>query len=175
MAKWKPPVNEPKPARPYVAVSFSDMDLYFKARKDLEDVFGKADFETPAIRSANLRSLYGKTAPEQIRFVSFQRPVGREELVDIRRKLLTIETKRQDNGRPLVELDPGYVADYTVVRTSLEEDFHRVYLYSGIWAETLFYFERMTFRPYSHTPDLYRESDVVTVMNDLRIIYSNQK
>ena len=67
--------------------------------------------------------------------------VAREELVDIRKKTLAIEATHQHEGFPLLELDPGYITEYTAVRSSIEDDFHRIYLFHGICAETLYYFQ----------------------------------
>lgn len=173
--KWKPPVREPRPARLYVAVSFDDLDVFFKVRRELESTFGKVDYETESQETASLLSLYGGVARSQIRFLSYARPIGREELVDIRRKLLNLEMRHVHEGRPLAELDPGCVSEFNVVRTSLEEDFHRIYLYGGIFAETLYYYERMTFRPYLHTPEFYRRPEIITIFNDLCLIHSTQK
>ena len=172
MSKWKPIIEEPDPCRLYLALAYDDPAYYFRVKKDLESRWGPADFETEAGNSSGWKPLNGGSARRLVRFISFQRPIGREELVDIRKRTLAIEAKYQFEGRPLVELDPGYLSRYSVVRTNLFEDFHTVYLYHGIFAESLLYYERMSFRAWDHTPDFYRQPDVVTVLNDLRVIYT---
>ena len=153
--KWKPPLTEPSLARPYLLCAFDDLEVFSKLRKDVEARFGPIDFESESLSADSLLSQYGAMTRRMARVLSFRRPVAREELVDLRRKSLAIETRHQAHGRPLVELDPGYVVEFAVVRTALTEDFHRIYLYGGIFAETLYYFERLSFRPQIHTAQFF--------------------
>jgi len=171
--KWKPPIARPAAARPYTAIAFEDPDAYFQARKALEKQFGRFDYESPAVDGASFVSLYGPVGFSQIRFLSFVRPVGREEIVDMRKKTIAIEMEMQNAGRPIIEIDPGYVTSYSVVRTALDEDFHRIYFYDGIYVESIYFFERMSFRPWLHTPEFFRSQEVLTVFNDVRLILSN--
>ena len=172
MSKWRPPIEEPDPCRLYVALAYDDPASYFQVKKDLERQWGGVDFETEAGSSDGWQPLYGGVARRLVRFLSFERPIGREELVDIRKRTLGLEAKYQFEGRPLLEIDPGYVTKYSVVRTGLIEDFHRIYLYHGMFAESLLYYEKMSYRPWTHTPDFFRQEDVVTVFNDLRVIFT---
>ena len=172
--KWKPPIREVTPARPYVALVFDDPNVYVQARDELIGYFGHLDYETAPISTESLQSPYFPVTRRAVRFVSFERQVGREELVDMRKKTLQIEMRYQHEGRPLVELDPGYVSEFSVVRTALEEDFHRVYLYHGIHAEPLYYFEKLSYRPLIHTPEFFRKKEIVIVFNDLRVIHMAQ-
>lgn len=170
-ARWKPPLSEPSVGRPYVLCAFDDLEGFSGVRKDLVARFGPVDFETENISGENLQSQYGALPRRMARVLSFGRPAAREELVDIRRRALAIESKHQTHGRPTVELDPGYVVEFAVVRTALAEDFHRIYLYGGVFAETLYYFERLSFRPQIHTPQFFRRKEVLGVFNDLRLIH----
>ncbi len=167
--KWKPPVQEVSHGQPFAGASFEDLEAYFKVKAELEKIFGPVEYESSTVSSVSKPSLYGSVSLSQFKIVSFARPVGREEIVDMRKKTLALEGKFQNAGRPLVELDPGYVTEYTVVRTSLEDDFHRIYFYDGIFTECLYYFERLSFRPWIHTPDFFRQPEVVTIFNDIRM------
>ena len=153
-----------------MAANYDDPELYLEARKELTRLFGRADFETPVLDAEGLTPLYAASPKAHYRVMSFERRVGREELVDVRRKTMQMESRSQNDNLPRMELDPGYVCPYTVVRSSLSEDFHRIYLYHGIFAETLYRFEQMAYRPFSHTPEFYRRPDVLTIFSDLRLI-----
>lgn len=152
-------------------MAYDDPALALKVRSSLEKVIGAIDFETDAGPGTLYRPLYGGGARQLVRFLSFKRLIGREELVDIRKKTLGIEKRHQEQVLPSVELDPGYVTDYAVVRSSIEEDFHRIYLFHGIYAESLYFFERLSYRPWQTTPEFFRQTEVISVFNDLRSIY----
>lgn len=168
--KWKAPLAEPAPARGYLLAAYDDAEAYAEARKLVAKRFGRIDYETQPIAATERESLYGLPARREARVLSFERPVGREEMVDVRRKTLSLENELQRQGRPMVELDPGYVAEFIVVRTAIADDFHRIYLYGGIYAETLFYFEKLSFRPFLHTAPFFREKEMLAAFNDLRLI-----
>ncbi|MCB1325468.1 MAG: DUF4416 family protein [Spirochaetales bacterium] len=172
--KWKPNLVDAPAARLYVMASFDDPEAYFQVRKQLQSRFGAVDYETESITGSAQQSLYEFTPRRLARLVSFQRQVGREELVDIRRNTLAIEARVQFQGRPLVELDPGYVTQFSVVRSSLAEDFHRIYLYGGIYAEPLYYYERMVYRPYQHTPPFFLLREVLAAFHDIRLIHVSE-
>lgn len=171
--KWKPAVEEPTPARPYTAVIFDDPEAYIQGRRDLETIFGPSDYESPPLPTIGLESYYGIYTRDRIRFLSFLRQVGRDELADLRKKTVKVEMRHQHDGRPLILIDPGYVTEYTVVHTALEEDFQRIYLFHGIFGETIYYYENSTFQPFPHVPEFYHHRDVITVFNDLRLIHTS--
>jgi len=170
---WKPPLSEPPAGRAFLLIAFDDLELFFDLRKDAEKKFGRVDYETDNFSGEIRESLYGGATRRLVRILSFQRPVGREELVDFRRRTLGLEQKRQAQGRPLIELDPGYVTEFQVLRSSLAEDFHRIYLYGGLYGDALYYFERLSFRPFAHTPAFFRGKEVVQAFNDIRLIHLN--
>lgn len=165
---------EPNSARAYLSASFDDGDDFQVVRKDLNAAFGEIDYETESLFSFSGLLPVDLTARKIIRILSFRRPMGREELVDMRKRCLQIETKRQRDGRPMVDLEAGYVTDYNVIRSMLEDDFHRIYLFGGIYAEVLYFHEKMSFRPFPHTPDFYKKQDSITIFNDLRFIMKNE-
>jgi len=171
MGRWKPPIAEPPPGRLWLLMAYDDPALALKVRSNLEKAIGAIDFETDAGPGNLYRSLYGGGPRQLVRFLSFKRLIGREELVDIRKKTLAIEKRYQSLALPQIELDPGYVTDYSVVRSSIEEDFHRIYLFHGIYAESLYFFERLSYRSWQTTPEFFRQSEVIAVFNDLRGIY----
>ena len=170
---WKPKIIEPAPCRIYIAALFDDLQRYFDVKKELEGRLGTIDYNTESMDSDSLPSLYGGISRRHVRFLSFARPSGREELVDLKKKILAIETKFQSEGRPQVELDTGYVTEFSVVRSSLEDGFHSIYLYGGIFAETLYFFENFSFHPVQGIPTFYYKKEVVTVFNDLRLILTS--
>ncbi len=177
--KWKPPFEKKDlQARLFIVCSYdSDNKEYIKKIKHhLEAFFGKIDFEiqfTPLIPIAS--QYFSNKEYDIYHLLSFERPIVREEIVDIRLKTLQLETKFQKDGFPVVELDPGYVTSNQVVRTSLFEDKHKIYLYKKIYSETLFYFEKGSFKPFIHTPKFFRSHDITTTFNDLRLIYVNSE
>ncbi len=172
--KWKPPFEKEKLARLFIVCGYdSENNNYLeKIKKKLEDFFNKIDFEIHFTPLIPIPSLYFANKEFEIyHLLSFERPIAREELVDIKLKTLAIELQFQKNGFPIVELDIGYVTDNQVIRTSLFEENHKIYLHKNIYTETLYYFDKGSFKPFIHTPKFFRSPDIITTFNDLRLIY----
>ena len=175
MAKgWKARFTRPPAARLFLLVAFDDLEVLGSVRPLLEKKFGRLDYETGSLPARERPSPYGLDARRLLRIFSFKRLVGRDELVDIRRVCSRLERKLARAGRPLVELEPGYVSASNVVLASLQEDLHRLYLYGGVFAEVLYYFERIGFQPLSYTPSFCRQKELKTAFNDIRMILQSQ-
>lgn len=172
--KWKPLFEKSKYARLFIICAYNpeNQSSMEKVKKKLIGFFDKIDYEIHFQSLLSVPSLYlaGKEYA-MYHLLSFERQIHREELVDIRIKTLHIEKNNQKNGFPLVELDPGYVTDQNVVRSSLIEESHKIYLYKKIFAETLYYYEKGSYKPFIHTPKFFRSPDIITTFNDLRLIY----
>lgn len=172
--KWKPLFEKPKTARLFIICAYEpEHQIYMeKIKKKLVGFFDKIDFEINLQSLLKVPSLYTIDKEYSIyHLLSFKRQILREELVDIRLKTLSIELRNQKGGLPIIELDPGYVTDLQVIRTSLIEENHKIYLYKKIFAETLYYYDKGSFKPFIHTPKFFRSPDIITTFNDLRLIY----
>lgn len=170
-AKWKPELAEPDAARMYIACGYDDPNALDEMRRRVTSEFGTIDFEAKTDTLDPVPSLYSFPEREHMHIFSLARPIGRHEMVDIRKRCLALEYRFQEYGLPKVELDPGYITEYVAVRTALEDDIHRIFLYGGVYAETLLYFERYSFRPFLHSPEFYRNAEVLALFNDMRLIH----
>ncbi len=169
---WKTILKEPSLVQPFLLLAYHEADILSRVRKQLVSYFGPVEYETRPFSALNWLSVHGFPY-KWLCFLCFNRLMKREELVHLRQRTLSMEAVyfSRSSNRPLIELDPGYVTYYTVVRSSLTDDFHKIYLYGGIYAETLFWYERLSFRPYSHVQQYFFRKDVVTSFNDMRAIY----
>ena len=169
--KWKPELEEPASARLYISCGYDDEGALDEMRKKVTAEFGTIDFEAKTDALDPVPSLYSFPDRQHMHIFSLAQPIGREEMVDIRKRCMALEYKYQEYGLPKVELDPGYITEFAAVRTCLEDEIHRVYLYGGVYAEPLLYFERYSFRPFLHSPEFYRNTEVLALFNDMRLIY----
>ena len=167
---WSPIIEKPKPVRSYLLVAFSDTDLFLKARKDIVASYGAIEYESEIFSALSWKSAY-TLEHRYLNLLCFEKLIKREELVSLRQRSITIETKYQKNNLPQIELDPGYVNLYSVVHSTLTEDFHTVYLYGGIYAENLYFFEKLAFRPFSHTQEYFSRKEILASFDDIRRIY----
>lgn len=91
----------------------------------------------------------------QKRYVTFRRPIQRDELAGI--KVFTNgmeERSLSSDGSRRVNIDPGYVTRDKLVLASTKDFYHRIYLSQGIFAEVTLHYRKGAFRFFSWTyPD----------------------
>lgn len=165
-----PPLIAPPPARVYSIVAFNNIEDFFYARKKLAMLFGTIDYETNDYSTQGWSSIYG-VSYSWLRFISFERLIKREELVNIRQQTLQLERQKQSHWKILFDIDPGYITQYNVVRTVLQDSFHRVYLYGGIFAESFYHFSEFSYKAFEHSSEFFCRDDIIQAFNDLRIIH----
>jgi hypothetical protein len=186
--KWKPDIIYPKPGLLCIIMAPAESHLNGPLRKKLEAEFGPVEYESSVITDdAGSRGLghisYTPALPgafplsdaQNFRIFSFKRPIAREEQVDIKKKVLSIQTHFQENGRLLIDMDTLCLTENSIIRTVLKEKSHTVYLYGGIHAENLYYFEKHSFIPWPHSPYPYRMRNIIQAFNDIRMIYMMDK
>ena len=175
LPKWQPKLHFPSPERAYVLLAYKENGAYLlpQVEKQLTAHMGAIDYETQSQALESWCHDYGLSY-SHLRLLSFVQRIKREQLVQIRQNTLLLEKKYQEEGQPIVQMDPGYVTSLTVVHTRLREESHHVYLYGGIYAETLLHFENFSFRPLPHAPGHFRHKALLSAFNDIRTIsFSN--
>lgn len=167
-------INIPKPARFVTMVHFDDMNDYPFICLQLEKKFGKIDFETLSCKIISPEKeqmhLLSESRNRNLRILSFQSLIGRDELVSIQTKILKIEKRFNTAKNKKITIRPGYVTDSVAIGAYLEDDFHRIYLFNGVYAQTWYKFEKMKFIPLKQTPLYMLQKSIITAFNDIRQI-----
>ena len=171
-------LKRPPPARLVMIVHFNDMNDYPFVCRDLEKKYGKIDYETAPLRiDSNEKTQLNLSTKHPLRIlkiISFKNLIARDAIVAIQTRILKMEKKYNKSGTTRINLRCGYVTGFSATGCSLSEDFHRIYLFNGIYAEVWYKFERMSFRPFDHTPLFMLQKSIVTAFNDIRLIYENK-
>jgi len=171
--------REPSPAKYFVALLSSEIDLLTGVEADLIPILGAVD-DRSEIWPWNVSRYYENEMSNGLlrRFVSFLPLRSPGKLAEI--KLLTqqVEAKywaREANreGRR-VNVDPGYCEAGKIILASTKNANHRIYLNSGIFAEaTLVYYEGGFHDGLSTYAD-YRWPRTLCFFNSLRSGYLEQ-
>lgn len=139
-------VQKPPKARLVVSIIYSSMDALADSLKLLEKQFGHVQCETLEIEYAD--QAYTEEMGESLlrRFYSFEKPVERDKLPDIKAVCHKIEKQFGDmvDDYPFrtVNIDPGLMTPENVVMASHREFNNRVYLSNGVFAELVLVFSR---------------------------------
>lgn len=112
--------------------------------------------------------------PLHRRFISFDKLVPPDHLVEIKLKTNDIEQQYLYEEKRLVNIDPGYISLERLVLATGKNYVHRVYLSKGIYADLTLVFQRGSFRPLKWTYPDYADPEVITLFNGMRKRYKQQ-
>ena len=135
--------REPKPAKYFVALLSSDVNLLTAVEADLSALLGEIDARSEIV-PWNASNFYEKEMGPGLlrRFVSFSFLQSPENLAAVKLQMQRIEDNYRSVSPPgrRVNLDPGYIDIFKLVLASTKNAGQRIYLRSGIYAEaTLLY------------------------------------
>ena len=128
---------------------------------ELTRLFGPVAAISPAYATAEFSRYYEREMGQglQKRFVSFERQVAMDLLVECKHAAQALETKLQHApGRRLFNIDPGLLTRYNVILATSKNYAHRIYLRDGVFAEVTLLFRHHHFHPLPWTYPDYRSS-----------------
>ena len=171
--------REPKPAKYFVALLSSDIELLSGVETDLSAILGEVDRRSETL-PWTVSKFYKKEMGGGLlrRFLSFSTLLSPGNLAAIKRQTQRIEDKyRNLTGSPpgrRVNLDPGYVEAGKVVLASTKNAGHRIYLDLGIYGETTLLYHDGAFHAGPYTYLDYRWPETLAFLASLRSAYLEQ-
>ncbi|MCC5816540.1 MAG: DUF4416 family protein [Leptospira sp.] len=132
-------LTKPEGATFFLLVSYELDESYFRVKELSEEMFSKSLYESVPMPKWMLKP-EEKTvfmAGSNTRILSFQQRINREELPGIYKECLSI-TKKLRKLDPLIRLIPGYLTRQNIVLASAISDFHKIYLFHGVYAEIIY-------------------------------------
>ena len=123
-----------------MSVVYCSMDALADAVSALEKRYGRVQFETLEIECCEADNYREEMGDNLLRrFISFEKEVSRDALVDIKAACHKIEPQFSDIVDDYtfrtVNIDPGILTVSNVVMASHKEYNHRIYLRDGVFAE----------------------------------------
>ena len=137
--------------------------------------FGPVDFESETF-PFNFTSYYVKELGKGIlrRFIAFKNLVDPGELAAIKLETNRLEEELSEEGRRTVNLDPGYLDLSKLVLATTKDATYRVYLGRGIYAQSTYYFQDGSYRPWEWTYADYRTPAAIDFFNRVRGDYKRE-
>ena len=165
------------PVKLIIGMIAADESLFSAIEAPLSQKFGAVDFRSE-IMPFDYTDYYAKEMGADLmrKFVSFERLIQPEELVEIKSCTNDLEKKflHADTDGRRINLDPGYVSAAKLILASTKDHIHRVYLRDGIYAEITLKMERGTFRAWQWTYPDYRSEKYIDIFNRIRRMYMEQ-
>ena len=97
-----------------------------------------------------------------------------EAIAGIKLKTNNIENRHKQDGKRLLNIDPGYVALERLVLATGKNYTHRIHLSKGIYADLTLIFHKGSFRTLAWTYQDYADPEVIGYFNMIREEYRKQ-
>lgn len=138
------------------------------AKQVLERYYGPIDLQSPVI-PFNFTDYYDEEIGKGIlrQFISFSKLVRPEYISRIKRQTIRIERK----FRRKVNIDPGYITLDKLVLATTKNATYRIYLGSGIYAQSTLFFQNGSLCPWNWTYPDYKTDMAIEFFNQVRNVY----
>ncbi|MDR0306744.1 MAG: DUF4416 family protein [Chitinispirillales bacterium] len=101
-------------------------------------------------------------------YAVFKEPFDRSRLAAVKNHTNELEKIFSQDGKRVVNIDPGYLAKDKLVLASTKDFYHRLYLGDGIFGEVTLHFRKGIFRYFSWTYPDYQEPTFLEFLKTAR-------
>lgn len=170
-----------EPTRPegvisFIILSFTVESIYYKMKDALEKKFSKILFESNPLLGWIPLPVEVSFSPlgNKSRILSFKRRMNREELPEMKEKCIQIANAYSKLDAS-IKIMPGYQTQHNTILASTLDDFHKIYLFHGIYAEVIYKYESRQLQPVDTIPLYFANKEVIYYFTNLREYYNQSK
>lgn len=169
-------LERPPGASFFVILSYQEEGILFELKALAEKRFSKILYESVSLPKWTPDETEREFAyPGRFtKVLSFKQRIHREELVEKKKECLEFQFLLQKKDQSVL-LIPGYVTSHNIVIAKSKDDFHRTYLFQGVYGETVYHFSRSQLVVAESAQNYFREREVSYFFNTLRESYEFNK
>jgi len=172
---------KPKPFSPVkliCGIIASKEASFKKAEERLVRLYGSVDITSPLI-TFNFTDYYEKQMGKNLKrqFLSFSSLISPEKLGEIKLRTNGFEEeirKELKEGRRVVNLDPGYLTQSSLIMATAKDFAHRIPIQQGIYAHLELLFSKKDIKTLDWTYPDYRSEEYQNFFMEIRRIYLSQ-
>ncbi len=162
-------IRKPEGATLFLVVSYNSEEVYYDCKKILQNVYSPVMYESNLmprwILPVNERSLY--LTGQSTRILSFKQRIHRDELPPIYREALNVRKKFAKKD-PSLRMYPGYLTRFNTILASTVDDFHKIYLYHGIFGEIIYRYIGSRLSVTETAPEFFHSKETMYFFTHLR-------
>jgi hypothetical protein len=167
MAFAKPPLK----VLPFCSIIYKHENIFNKAKDNLEKLFYKIKVSYGPVDFEKFTSYYEKEMGSRLKkiYLFFSELEHAENFHTYKIKTNEIEKDISGDTKRVVNLDPGYLTEAKFVMFSMKNNYHRVYINNGVYAEVQLNFRNNSYKgnPWSHKD--YADPGFIDFANKTRI------
>jgi hypothetical protein len=167
----------PQPPQPAKLV----IGLFTKAKERADDVcnqlkkfYGPIDLISPWFDFSFTDYYHAEMgAPLFRRVFSFERLIAQEQLAEIKCQTNSLEATLSQQGRRIINIDPGYLLYERFVLATGKNYTHRIYIGRGIYADLTLIYQKGAYQPLPWTYPDYASSQIGGFLLNVRRKYGD--
>ena len=142
----------------------------------LESKYSPVELESEPFAFSRFTGYYDREMGKELIkvFFVFKQLVPPELLADIKNETNQLESGFLDEGRRMVNLDPGYISEAKLVLATTKNYAHRIYLRDGIFGDVHLCYTQNDFQPQPWTYPDYQQPAVISFFKSVRNNYLKQ-
>jgi hypothetical protein len=158
----------------FLISSFSKMETFYRVKEIASKEFSKVQIESNPLPkwTVEISEKLNTRVGEGTKILAFKRRIHREELPDIKNRCVKIRKSLLKSDETL-RIIPGYLSSHNVITASVNDDFHRIYLYHGVYAEIIYKYEKLELKFIDTAPEFFALRDVMHFFKSLREYHVN--
>ena len=161
-----------------VGVIYHDEEIFNKALCDLKEEFGEIDFSCEEFSfSGEFSSYYDEELGGEglRRIYSFKALVEPDRQAEIKKFTNALEAKYSQDGKRLINLDPGFINHGRLMLATTKEAGFRIPLSDGIYTELTLFYARGGWHKLPWTYRDYQSERVQKFITEVRAEYLKQR
>jgi hypothetical protein len=162
--------REPRRARLFASILFSDDETFRRGLDDLCGIFGETEWISEKL-PFDFTDYYAREMGQGLsrHFVTFRDLIPMDRLPDIKHDTNGLEALHAGRGgRRQLNIDPGYICLEHVLLATTKAYSHRPYLRNGVYADLTLIYRKNSFAALEWTYPDYREDGVIQFFNEAR-------
>jgi len=151
-------IKEPSSTKLFAAVMYTQTFDLRQALSELTSSYGEIELfygPVPFLWSDYYEDEMGRGLLKY--YAVFKEPFHRSFLPSVKNHTNELEQTYSQDGKRIVNIDPGYLAKDKLVLASTKDFYHRLYLGDGIFGEVTLHYRKGCFRYFSWTYPDYQE------------------
>lgn len=167
--------REPLPVKLVASLFSAERPLIEEAAAAMAGLFGPLDRISEELAFDKTR-YYEKEMGRPLwrRFVTFERLISFETIVEIKLATNDLERRFAGSGGRRINIDPGCISAERLILATGKNFTHRVYLRKGIYADLTLLYQAGSFRGLPWTYPDYGDRTVIELFNGIREGYMQQ-
>ena len=164
----------PDKAKLFIGILHKDTDIS-RFIELLTGRYGRISLETtstPFTSSDYYKREMGNTIFRK--FIAFTKLIEQDELISIKNYTNSIEKEYSEDGKRIINLDPGYILQSRIILASSKDFSHRIYLGNGIYGELTLLYRNNSFEILPWTYPDYRTEKYHSFFHKVRAEYRKQ-